>query len=58
MAVTTQGVVAAAYFSASSTLVLALLLLIFFEVNLLLSIPLAAMASIVAYYIVISYPIS
>ncbi len=58
MTVTTQGVIAAAYLSASSTLVLAMLLLLFFGVNLLLSIPLAAMACIVAYYIVITYPIS
>ncbi len=58
MTVTTQGVVAASYFSASSTFVLAVLMLIFFGVNLLLTIPLAAMACVVVYYIVISYPIS
>lgn len=58
MTLSAQGVVAAAYFSATSTLVLAMLLLIFFGVNLFITIPLAAMACLVAYYIVISYPVS
>ncbi|MGY5871386.1 MAG: hypothetical protein RTV72_03985 [Candidatus Thorarchaeota archaeon] len=58
MTLTTQGVVAAAFFSATTILILSLLLLMFFGVNLFLTVPLAAMASLVTYYIVISYPIS
>lgn len=58
MTITTQGVVAASYLTSFTTLVLSFLLLNFFGVNLLIAIPLAAMACLVAYYIVSSYPIS
>jgi len=58
MTITSQGVVAASYLMATTTLILTLLLLTFFGVNLLITIPLAAMVCLVAYFIVISYPIS
>lgn len=58
MTLTTQGVVMTAYFSSMTILLLSMILLIFFGVNLLVTIPLAIMASLVTYYIVISYPIS
>ena len=58
MTITSQGVVAASYLMATLTLILTFLLLTFFGVNLLITIPLAAMACLVAYFIVISYPIS
>ncbi|MBE0525869.1 MAG: type II secretion system F family protein, partial [Candidatus Thorarchaeota archaeon] len=58
MTLTIQGVVAAAYFSATIVLFLSLTLLIFFGVNLFITIPLATMAGLVTFYIVISYPVS
>lgn len=58
MTITSQGVVAAAFLSATTTLILAILTLLFFGVNLLITIPLSAMACLIAYFIVISYPIS
>ena len=58
MTITSQGVVAASYLMDTTTLILTLLLLTFFVDNLLITIPLSAMACLVAYFIVISYPIS
>lgn len=58
MTVSIQGVVAAAYLSAFLVLILSLTLLLLFEVNVLVVIPLAAMACVVTYFIIISYPIS
>ncbi|TFG32914.1 hypothetical protein EU528_01800 [Candidatus Thorarchaeota archaeon] len=58
MIVTAEGVVAAAYFSTVIILILSLGLLTVFGVNLFITVPLSIMASIITYYIVISYPIS
>ncbi|TFH03066.1 MAG: hypothetical protein E4H14_17200, partial [Candidatus Thorarchaeota archaeon] len=58
MILTLKGVVAAAYFSATLILLLSLILLTFFGVNLFITIPLSIMASLVTFYIVISYPVS
>ena len=58
MTITAQGVVAASYLLAITTMILSLLLLTFFGVNLFIAIPLSAMACLVAYFIVISYPVS
>ena len=58
MTLTIKGIVAAAYFSATIILLLSITLLLFFGVNLFITTPLAIMASLVTFYIVISYPIS
>ncbi|TFG34245.1 hypothetical protein EU527_04305 [Candidatus Thorarchaeota archaeon] len=58
MTLSIQGVIAAAYFSALLVLFSSLIALIILGVNLLVAIPLSAMACVVTYYIVISYPVS
>jgi len=58
MTISAQGVVAASFVSSIITLLLSFLLLSFFGVNLFITIPLTAMATVVMYYITISYPIS
>ena len=58
MTITAEGVVAAAYFSTGIILILSLFLLTIFGVNLFITIPLSIMASLVTYYIIVSYPIS
>lgn len=58
MTLTIKGVVAAAYLSATIILLLSMTLLLFFGVNLFITAPLAIMASLVTFYIVISYPVS
>ena len=58
MTINAQGVVAASFLSSTITLLLSLLTLSFFGINLFITIPIAAMATIVTYFIVISYPIS
>ena len=58
MTISAQGVVAASFLSSTVTLLLSLLLLFLFGVNMFITIPIAAMATIVMYFIIISYPIS
>ena len=58
MTLTIKGVIAAAYLSATIILLLSMTLLLFFGVNLFITAPLAIMASLVTFYIVISYPVS
>jgi len=58
MTLTVKGVVAAAYFSATILLLLSVTLLLLFGVTLIITIPLSLMASLVTFYIVISYPVS
>jgi Flp pilus assembly protein TadB len=58
MNVTSQGVIAAAYLSAVLTLVLVSSFLLLIGINLIITVPLAAMACLVVYYIIISYPVS
>ncbi len=58
MTISAQGVVAASVLSSILTLILTFLLLTLFGVTLFITIPLTLMATVVTYYIVISYPIS
>ncbi|TFG34326.1 hypothetical protein EU527_03765 [Candidatus Thorarchaeota archaeon] len=58
MTLSIQSVVAAAYFSSFLVLFLSFVLLIIFGVNIIVIVPLSAMAAVVTYYIVISYPVS
>ncbi|MFW9957330.1 MAG: type II secretion system F family protein [Candidatus Odinarchaeota archaeon] len=58
MTVSAQGVVSAAYLSAVLVFIGTTISLLLFGLGLLVSIPLAAMLSVVFYFIILSYPVS
>ncbi len=58
MQVSTQGVFAASYLTSTLVFVSSLLVFIFLEASILVAIPISAIASAIAYYAIVSYPVS
>ena len=58
MILTTQGIISASFFSATLILLCSFLFLYLFGINIIVIIPLSVMASVLTYYIVVSYPVS
>ncbi|MHA2118507.1 MAG: type II secretion system F family protein, partial [Candidatus Thorarchaeota archaeon] len=58
MQVSTQGVFAASYLTSTLILISSLIVFIMLDASILVAIPISAIASAIAYYAVVSYPVS